>query len=84
MVVTNRYAVPQEIQEIDKRTKRECVDDEVLEFQRRYLTPKVVSELPEEIAKSLEEGKLQYESQVQEQPKQKIVGDFSLIFFDFI
>ena len=52
-----RYAVPTEIQEIDKKQKRQNVDEEVLRFQARYLNPqKVVSELPPSALEEEEES----------------------------
>ena len=62
-----RYAVPTEIQEIDKKQKRQNVDEEVLRFQARYLNPqKVVSELP---PSALEEEKEESSEDEQGRPK---------------
>lgn len=52
-----RYAVPSEIAELDKKQKRQNVDEEVIRFQKLYLNPQqVVSELPKEALEDKEES----------------------------
>ena len=69
--MSTRYAVPVEVQELDKKQRAQKEDDDVRRFREKYLNPnRVVTDIPADLQQPpKEEGEESEESEEEEKPK---------------